>query len=141
MTGDSTDEYPVAIVRDGVQSTLLLHVVEGTYPEVALTLTGRDRAWTATGTSVFAALLDLREQLEMQGIRLCCNGARRNAWSSGMQQDMARGRVVYLLQMNRSGRPAEVRTLDPAPCDQVVTVQEQKAWYAGWLAERAGRRD
>jgi hypothetical protein len=141
VTDDPTDQRPVPVVRNGVHDTWLLQVAEATYPELALTLSGPDRIWTATGTSVFAALLDLREQLETEQIRVCLNGARRNAWSSGMQQDMGRGYVVYLLEMNQSGRPTEVRTLDPAPFDQVVTVEEQKEWYAAWLAQRTGGRD
>ena len=141
MTDNPTDQRPVPVVRNGVHGTWLLQVTEATYPELALTLTGPDRTWTASSTSVFAALLDLREQLDMEQIRVCCNGARRNAWSSGMQQDMGRGHHVYLLETNRTGRPTEVRTLDPAPCDQVVTVQEQKEWYADWLAQRTSRRD
>lgn len=55
---------------------------------------------------------------------MCCNGARRNAWASGMQRDMGRGRVVYLLDDSR--RPPSVPTLGLAPAEQVVTVQEQK---------------
>ena len=52
-----------------------------------------------------------------------------------MQRDMGRGRVVYLLD-DEAGRPVQVGTLDDAPLDQVVTVQEQREFYAGWLARR-----
>jgi hypothetical protein len=141
VTDNSTEQHDVPVVRNGIQATWPLHVVEGTYPNLALTLTGPDRTWTATGVSVFAALMNLREQLDPEQILLCCNGARRNAWSSGMQQDMGRGRFVYLLEENQTGRPFEVRTLDSAPSDQIATVPEQKEWYAGWLAQRTGDRD
>lgn len=141
MTDNPTEQHVVSVVRNGVPATWPLHVAEGTYPELVLRLIGPDQTWTATGLSVFAALMGLREQLDMEEIRVCCNGARRNAWSSGMQQDMGRGRFVYLLEENQSGRPTEVHTLDAAPCDQIATVQEQKEWYAGWLAQRTGQRD
>ena len=134
----AADERPITVIRDGVEASWPLQVTEGNYPELTLTLTGDGRTWKATDTSVFAALMGLREQLDAEQIRVCCNGAKRNAWSSGMQQDMARGRAVYLLEENQSGRPTVVRTLDPAPCDHVVTVQEQRTWYAHWLAQRTG---
>ncbi|GAA2756150.1 hypothetical protein [Actinopolymorpha rutila] len=98
------------------------------------------QTWTATGTDVFDAVLNLREQLDAVGVRLCCNGARRNAWASGMQRDMARGRFVYLLG-DEPGHPGQVPALDPAPCDQVVTVQEQKNFYSSWLARRTAAGD
>ncbi|GAA0793835.1 hypothetical protein [Spirilliplanes yamanashiensis] len=136
----AADERPVTVLRDSVETSWPIRVIEGRYPELTLTLTGDGRTWNAVGTSVFAALMDLREQLEAERIQLCCNGARRNAWSSGMQQDMGRGHSVYLLEENQSGEPTEVRTLDPAPGDQVVTVLEQRTWYADWLAQRTGGR-
>jgi hypothetical protein len=84
-------------------------------------------------------MMDLRVHLDAEEIRLCCNGARRNAWASGMQRDMGEGFVVHLLEDDRPGRSPSVRTLDDAPCDQAVTVDEQKAFYAGWLARRKAR--
>lgn len=141
VTDNSADEYQVPIICDGIQTTWSLHVINETYPHLTLVLTAPDRTWTATGVSVFAALMDLREQLDAEQIRLCCNGARRNAWSSGMQQDMGRGYSVYLLEANQPGRPTDVRTLDPAPCDQIATVQEQKDWYSSWLAKRRNHSD
>jgi transposase len=72
---------------------------------------------------------------EPLGVRLCCNGSRRDAWSSGMQRDMGQGLVAYLLSLPRSKeRPPQVDTLGPAPSDEVVSVAEQRAWYESWLA-------
>jgi hypothetical protein len=111
-------------------------VAELNDPELALSFSSARRAWTATGTDVFEALMNLRLDLEAEGVRLCCNGARRNAWASGMQRDMGRGRFVHLLEKGTTGRPPQVRTLDAAPCGEIVTVQEQKDFHADWLAQR-----
>lgn len=103
-----------------------------------LTLRAPDgREWITEQADIFECLLALRHEVEPLGIRLCCNGARRNAWASGMQRDMGMGRYVYLLSDVAGQRPPQVRTLDPAPAESVVPVQEQRAWYSDWLARRS----
>jgi hypothetical protein len=95
---------------------------------------GHGRSWEAIGGDVFDALMRLRLKAEPDGVQLCCNGARRNAWSSGMQRDMGEGYGVYLLPAKRSTeRPPAVKTLDPAPPSEVVTVALQRAAYEAWL--------
>ena len=104
---------------------------------IALILVGdQGQLWEGAGGDVFDALMNLRLELEPVGIRVCCNGARANAWSSGMQRDMGQGYEVYLLGLERSGRPASIQTLDPAPCEEVVTVAEQRAFHERWLARQ-----
>ena len=90
------------------------------------------RTWEAVGGDVFDALMRLRLQAEPDGIRICCNGARLNAWSSGMQRDIGEGYGVYLLQPEKGIRPPEVRTLDPAPPSEIVSVAEQRAFFESW---------
>lgn len=121
---DATEEWPIEV------ETVAAH------QRYRLTLRSRDgRQWAAAGTDVFACLLDIRNQIEPDGLRLCCNGSRRNAWSSGMQRDMGQGFVVYLLSKPRAKvRPPQVRTLGPALPGEVVSVAEQLAWHTEWLA-------
>jgi hypothetical protein len=133
-------ERQVSVVRNGAPATWLVSVVDGHYPHLTVVLTAPDQTWTATGTDLFGALINLREDLDAEEILLCCNGARRNAWASGMQRDMGRGRVVYLLEKGQHGRPRQVGTLEAAPCDQIATVREQKEFYAGWLAQRSAQQ-
>jgi hypothetical protein len=62
-----------------------------------LTITSPDgKSWAAEGPDLFKALRALRRILDPLGIRLGVNGARRDAWASGMQCDMGEGRAVYL---------------------------------------------
>jgi hypothetical protein len=91
-------------------------------------------SWSSLASDVFGALIELRLQLEPLGISVCCNGARRNAWASGMLRDMGQGLGVYLLDLAQgSEKPPMVRTLEPAPAASVVTVAEQLQWYKAWL--------
>jgi hypothetical protein len=93
------------------------------------------RRWTAEAGDVFNCLLDLRRQVEPEGIQLCCQGARRDAWSSGMQRDMGKGLNVYLLEGVPAGqRPPVARTLSPVAAELAVTVDDQLAWHQRWLA-------
>jgi hypothetical protein len=69
------------------------------------------KSWAAEGPDLFKALRALRRILDPLGIRLGVNGARRDAWASGMQCDTGEGRVVYLLVEGQAGRPEQVRTL------------------------------
>lgn len=84
------------------------------------------RRFTAEGADLFNALLNLRRELEASDIFLCCNGARADVWPSGMSGQMGDGRSAYRHVSGR--RPASsdlVDILAPAPCSEVVTVDEQ----------------
>lgn len=94
------------------------------------------RSWAAEGPDLFKALRALRRVLDPLGIRLGVNGARRDAWASGMQCDMGEGRVVYLLAEGHAGRPEQVSTLGPTPVSRVGTVDDQDQQHEQWLRSR-----
>jgi hypothetical protein len=102
-----------------------------------LTITSPDgRSWAAEGPDLFKALQALRRVLDPLGIRVSVNGARRDAWASGMQCDMGEGRVVYLLTEGQAGRPERVSTLGRAPLSRVGTVDDQDHQHEQWLRSR-----
>ena len=102
-----------------------------------LTITSPDGTnWAADGSDLFKALRALRRILDPLGIRLGVNGARRDAWASGMQCDMGEGRVVYLLIEGRAGRPKQVSTLAAASLSHVGTVYDQDQNHERWLRSR-----
>lgn len=74
--------------------------------------------------------------LDPSGIRLGVNGARRDAWASGMKCDIGEGRAVYLLAGERAGRPEQVSTLGPAPLTHVGTADDQDQQHERWLCSR-----
>lgn len=102
-----------------------------------ITITSPDgESWAAEGPDLFKALRALRRILDPLGIRLGVNGARRDAWASGMQCDMGEGCVVYLLVEGQAGRPEQVSTLGSTSISQVGTVDDQDQQYARWLRSR-----
>jgi len=128
-------ELPVTVRGEPAVWTLTLARPQPDSFALALS-DGSGRRWSAGGPDVFDAQLNLRRELEAEGIQLCCNGARRNAWSSGMQRDMGDGFSTYLLRLGEHGRRAEsVPTLDSAPASEVTTVAEQLAFHERWLSE------
>jgi hypothetical protein len=102
-----------------------------------ITITSPDgKSWAAEGPDLFNALRALRRILDPLGIRLGVNGARRDAWASGMQRDMGEGRVVYLLVEGQASRPEQVSTLGSTSVSQVGTVDDQDQQYERWLRSR-----
>lgn len=131
------DVLEVPVIEGAATATWQLAVAQDEQRRVALSLSdGSGRTWAATGSDAFDALMKLRLEAEPDGIQICCNGARRNAWSSGMQRDMGLGFSTYLLRLGEHGqRPETVRTLDTAPAAEVASVDEQLAFHEQWLAE------
>jgi hypothetical protein len=102
-----------------------------------------DRVWCAEAADVFQCLLELRCRVQSEDITICCNGARTNAWASGMLRQMSGGNRVYLLSHDRdTGLADRVRTLDLAPCEDIAaTVAAQEEYYRSWLDIRRRNRE
>lgn len=88
----------------------------------------------AEAADLFEALRGIRRQRERDDVFLCCAGARRDIWASGMQRDMGMGLVAYVLALPREAeRPVEVKIFDPAPREAIGSVAEQETFARGWL--------
>jgi hypothetical protein len=135
-----SESYPVRVAsKSGDQQWTITASRRGR--DWLITLTDHDgNSWAAEGPDLFEALRALRRTVDPLGIRLGVNGARRNAWASGMQRDMGEGRVVYLLREGETGRPPQVSTLGPASLAEVGSVGEQDEQYARWLSARPATR-
>ena len=66
------------------------------------------RIWTATEPDYFECLVSIRRSLEKNDLAICCQGARRDVWASGMARDMGAGLRAYVL---KEGRNASVEDL------------------------------
>lgn len=98
------------------------------------------RTVEAEAGDFYESLLMVRRQLEAQGLTVCVQGARKNAWASGMARDMGEGWRVYLLDADRQPAQADVvNLLAPAECDEVVSVDEQRTRVQQWLEHRRSR--
>jgi hypothetical protein len=128
---------PITVLNHGVEEIWVLGArrVEDRRIELALRST-TNGTWEVIGDDVFGALMQLRELVEPLGVMLCCNGARLNAWSSGMLRSMGEGQSVYLLpETDRTSKPPVVATLGCADPVEVVGVADQRAWFEAWLPE------
>lgn len=125
---------PVTVLNHGVEETWNLDVRPIPDRKIELSLRSlSDETWEAVGNDVFGTLMQLRETMEPLGVLICCNGARINAWSSGMQRDMGEGKCVYLLSTtDRASKPPVVATLGAADPSEIVLVADQRAWYEAW---------
>jgi hypothetical protein len=90
------------------------------------------------GPDQFECLLQLRNEVEPLGYRILVNGARRNVWPSGMGRDMGGGRKAFVLVLGVPGRPDLVDIFEPAPESEIARVEDQRAFFERWLAERRG---
>ncbi|MGW3915021.1 hypothetical protein ACWEBX_26350 [Streptomyces sp. NPDC005070] len=89
---------------------------------------------SSSESDLFECLVSVRRRLEPLGIRICCNGARRDAYPSRMNRDMGGGLKV---QVRRMGRPTTLNdvkdTFAPADASDIGTVEEQETYYGDWL--------
>ncbi|MDF1680657.1 hypothetical protein [Ponticaulis sp.] len=84
------------------------------------------------GADLFDALIVLRKQLERNGFRLLCAGARRDVLPSGMARSMGGARQVYVLEL---GKPATtlIDIFSAATSEEVGTVDEQQSFGRQWM--------
>jgi hypothetical protein len=146
------DDYPrlltdrnVVVIRNGQHESTRLRAWldghDGPMPAYRIELVVRTGnytcLYTSTAPDVFEALVRLRRQLEPDGLIIAVQGARRDTYPSGMARDMGAGMKVYVLHPGlRSSREDLVETLDDALPDELGTVDEQRAFYDAWIADR-----
>jgi hypothetical protein len=86
-----------------------------------------------TAGDLFDALTLIRLEAEKRGFLFLCNGARKDAYPSGMSRQMGRARKVYIF---RDGIPARredlVDIFEPAEFERTGTVAEQRSAYEAW---------
>lgn len=124
------DQLPVVVcLASGIEEQWLLSFRSAA--RLDLEISAPDgRTWHASGTDLFTALQSARRELEGEGIRLCCNGARVNARPSSRASESG-GWVLYLIRRHRPATLADlVFTLDYAPPTAVATVAAQEKFWA-----------
>jgi hypothetical protein len=99
-------------------------------------LRGPVGAFSGSGPDQFEALVELRRTLDETGWRIAVQGARRDAFPSGMTRDMRQGMQVYVLIPGPPAKTTDlVDTLAPAKVDDVGTVDEQRNNWKNWLRD------
>jgi hypothetical protein len=82
--------------------------------------------------TMFDALCELRSSfIEPPGWRILCNGARVDAWPSGMSMDFSGGMLLTVLTRGRVRSTADLAFIfDPAPATAVGTVEQQQRYVS-----------
>jgi hypothetical protein len=88
----------------------------------------------AHGEDLFDCLVNLRSDLDKEGVRILCNGARLDTYPSAMSREMSGGKKVYLLRKGEPANPKDlVNTFDEAPIEKIASVVDQRENYLEWI--------
>ena len=93
----------------------------------------RGRLVEAVADDFFEAFCQVRQQLETDSLIPFCYGASLNVYPSRMSRQMASGTVAYVLTMGKSAE-TRVKIFDSGPDVKPASVDNQKKFYADWLA-------
>jgi hypothetical protein len=95
---------------------------------IVVRLTGQN--WSAEADDAFAALCEIRCDLEREGWMLAIEGSRVRSYPSGMQRDQGGGLWVYRLEPGApAGRDSQRSIFDPVDVSECGTVAEQLAYF------------
>ncbi|MFC5888119.1 hypothetical protein ACFQ0M_00315 [Kitasatospora aburaviensis] len=126
-------DLPMSVMGpDGVEESWWLFLEDCEVPGIALR-SPDGMAWSADGDDIFDALSHIRLQIEPLGYQLLCNGARIDAYPSGLSRDMSGGTVLYVLKLGRAAQQ-RVSIFDRAAPASVGTVAAQREFFESWLA-------
>jgi hypothetical protein len=138
-TQSEAEQFPVLVVDSWgrrTQATLTVWEAPATSPTPAALRFEYD------GTSIdvqardyFSAMTAIRRRLEVDGRLLCCNGAGRNVYPSGMGLSMSLGALAYKHRLGE--RPTErdqVSIFDVDDDIEPSTVDEQDRFIEEWKA-------
>ncbi|GAB3119345.1 hypothetical protein GCM10027160_33200 [Streptomyces calidiresistens] len=113
--------------RTGIEEVITLEIREGPPSGITAYREGRPGV-EYTADDLTLCLLGLRRELEREGLLLCCQGARRDAVTSGSLKQMTNGWYVYIANPESGTvNPEPVDILAPADPIEVATCDEQRA--------------
>ena len=120
----------------GERTTIALQLVgtQGELRRCRLRACHGPATWTGEGADYFAALQEVRRELENNGWLLNCYGASKNVWPSAMARDMGQGLQAYRVRMGEPGRRDDlVGIFETGEDVQPATVQEQAEFHRAWF--------
>ena len=85
--------------------------------------------------SAFSALLEIRKNLDNQGIQLPCLAADRRVFPSPMQESMGYGNLAYRNVLGRQALSSDIVNIYESRDDmECVPVSEQLKFHSKWLS-------
>jgi hypothetical protein len=99
----------------------------------SINLDGPDEPVACTGNDLFQVLQEIRQELEPRGWLIAVQGARKDAYPTGMVRDMIGARRVYILRVGQQvKREHLVDIFAEAAADSLGTVEQQTNYYREW---------
>lgn len=116
---------------DGSDGTAILKH-SGDYPfELEIDIDGKNYSYISS-FDLFDGLGNLRKKLDIDGIRLMCNGAALNVYPSAMQRDMAQGEVCYWHEIGICN-PKTINIFESNVNIIYASIDEQKEYRDRWM--------
>ena len=102
--------------------------------KVRLALEYTGKTLTRTEYDYFTAMIEIRRELETDGILLKCYGASKNVYPSRMALDMGAGWKAYKTTLGQQAKTSDlVSIFESGPDVEPATVEEQKAFHEAWF--------
>lgn len=132
------EDRRVLLVRGDEQVTCRLRWDSLSDRSYRLIIEGPAGVVDEVGADLFDALRNLRRKLELDGWLIAVQGARVDAYASGMVRDMLGARHVYLIQIGRHvAREHLVDIFAEADKRYLSTLEEQAEFFERWKVSRA----
>jgi hypothetical protein len=122
----------IVVILDEKVEGALEWAFDGLKANLRLQALGLDM--TAEDRDLYECLRSIRLGLEESGVRICCNGARIDAYPSRLNREMGGAQKVQIRVMGRAAMKSDqVGIFDPAPIDSIGSVDQQNGYYREWL--------
>jgi hypothetical protein len=121
--------YPVKVFdgQDWSEATLIVDLAGG---KNSITYMQNINIIKAEHEHPFFALAEIRLELEKKGLKILCNGAKRNVYPSGMS---AIGELAYELKIGKQAKKQVNIFHEAKEIKDIATVNEQKEFWKAWL--------
>jgi hypothetical protein len=126
--------YNLKIIRDRKEINAQLETKASPNPNLRLTADEFDSG-LIEGKKLYECFQILHKKLDDLGVKLLCNGFRRDVRPSRMSLDMGDGIIAYKHRLGvRPTAKDKVNIFDPTDdIDWLGTVKEQEDFYREWL--------
>ncbi|MEU7835873.1 hypothetical protein [Nonomuraea sp. NPDC049129] len=123
----SPDEVLQLDVVDRVGTTTMAALMLYNSVPARLAFASRSLLLDVEGEDLLACLIDLRRRLEVEGLNLCCQGARADVWPSGQLRQFTNGRFGYVLASKLPGEALkEVDLFASAHPHEIASIEQQR---------------
>lgn len=119
---------------DQIQDCTITLIESDTDDDVAIEFRVNDIVIIQNDVTFFEALVKIRIKLEQNGIKLFCQGCRKNVYPSPMMLAMGSGDKAYVLTLGRQAKMSDmVSIFEKCEFEEYATVKEQRAFYEKWI--------